>query len=268
MYRLLPPHGGCAGVFLHCIQIGLASAVVLAGLGTPASSTSLSISSTDLWDVSQGTAVIADSGAQNYGGLPYISDTRNMFGDSLPSGTIEPNNTLFRDNAPAGTVHYVEWQTSGTVTLRSFALFAAHDGGSRDANYRGFSSFELFAWNAGTSQYDSIFNYAPANPYGSSVAPANGFLADNCTASNMLCLGVNLLAVTTDKFRAEFVQRGSPSNASGPRVWELDGYDTYFQSAAIPATPLPGSLPFFISGLLVIGLMSRRRWMQMAKVFA
>jgi hypothetical protein len=249
--------------FARFFSLLLLSAVFLAVVCEEGFSTTLSESTTDLW---QGTNVTSDSGVLSG------SDIGNMFGGNL--GTVEPGlgRTLFRDGQPAGTTHFVEWQTPSAVTLQSFALFAAHDGFPRDANYRGFSSFELFAWNSGTSTFDSIFTYSPGNPYGTSVAPPNGFLGSNCTIDNFLCFGVNLTPVTTDRFRAEFVQFGDiDPNASGPRIIELDGFDSQFVlPPATPlqsATPLPAALPLFASGLGALGLLGWRR-KRKAKAFA
>jgi hypothetical protein len=193
--------------FARFFSLLLLSAVFLAVVCEEGFSTTLSESTTDLW---QGTNVTSDSGVLSG------SDIGNMFGGNL--GTVEPGlgRTLFRDGQPAGTTHFVEWQTPSAVTLQSFALFAAHDGFPRDANYRGFSSFELFAWNSGTSTFDSIFTYSPGNPYGTSVAPPNGFLGSNCTIANFLCFGVNLTPVSTDRFRAEFVSIGRVHGAPSP----------------------------------------------------
>ena len=141
--------------------------------------------------------------------------------------------------------------------MRIFALFAQSDGA--DANVRGISLFKLYAWNSGTSTFDLIFSYSPANPYGDSLSPTNGFLSDSCALDNYLCLGVNLSPVTTGKFRAEFTPSGTGSN-SGPRILELDGYDTYFDGVSIPSSvPLPATLPLFSTGLGVLGLLGWRR---------
>lgn len=146
------------------------------------------------------------------------------------------------------------------MTLRSFSLIASHDTSGRDAHQRGFDQFQLFAWNASTSQFDLIFQYDPSNPYGNSSPPPNGFLSTNCIASYYLCLAANLVPVTTDRFRATFRQLGSPSNASGPRINELDGYDTSFADASIPSTvPLPATLPLLASGIGGLGLIGWRR---------
>lgn len=208
----------------------------------------LPFSATDLW---QGATVTASTGAHS------DSDLRDMFGGAFASS--EPGNAVFRDGAPAGTVHAVEWQTGGAVTIRSFILNAAHDGTPRDALYRGFSTFNLFAFNNVTSAFELVFTFNPANPYDNSVAPVNGVI--DHIGYNLLSLGVNIAPVTTNRFRAEFVQFGfvDPS-ASGPRIQELDGFDTFLTQATIPTTAVPEPATFgaFSSALLTLALALRR----------
>lgn len=208
----------------------------------------LPISATDLW---QGATVTSSTGAH------FNSDLRNMFGGMF--GFVEIGNAVFRDGAPAGTVHALEWQTGAAVTLRSFIINAAHDGSPRDARYRGFSTFRLFAWNAGTSAFDQIFSFAPANPYRTSIAPSNGFV-DPTVGINVLSMGVNLAPVVTNKFRAEFVQFGNVDpSAAGPRIMELDGFDAYLNQAPVPpAVPTPGTLAVVVVGLLGLRYVRRR----------
>jgi len=99
------------------------------------------ISTTDLWQLATVTA--------NSGVVPQ-SNINDMFGAA--SSAVEAGNTVFKDGFPTGTIHSVEWMTSGAVTLRSFMLFAYHDGSPRDARYRGFSTFNLYAFNTGTNR--------------------------------------------------------------------------------------------------------------------
>src|SRR5262245_29607553 len=103
-----------------------ARALVLAALvlAWTAGASALPISSTDLWN---GAAITGGTGVHP------ASDARDMFGGNF-SGS-EPTNTVFPDGQAQGTVHAIEWQTAGVVTLRSIVLNAQHDGpeGVRDA---------------------------------------------------------------------------------------------------------------------------------------
>lgn len=196
-------------------------------------------STTDLWDVSRGTTVTANSaviGAPFYS-FPFVSDIRNMFGNAQ-AGVIEPGNTLFQDFQPAGTVDFVEWQTASAITLRNFHLFAAHDGAPRNINQRGFSRFTLYAQNPSTLAFEKIFELFPSTQYGNTPAPANGY-TEGTPGGNALILSVNVTPTVAQKFRAEFVQQGAPSTESGPRILELDGFDTFDLGATFPnATPV------------------------------
>jgi hypothetical protein len=210
----------------------------------------LPISPTDLW---QGATVTASTGAHS------SSDLRNMFGGAF--GFAEVGNAVFRDDRTAGFVHALECQTGVAVTVRSFVINAAHDGVPRDANYRGFSTFRLFAWNAGTSAFDQIFSINPAVLYRNTTAPLNGFI-DTAVTINFLSMAVNLAPVTTNKFRAEFVQYSNVGNghASGPRIMELDGFDTYQTQVSVPGSvPAPGALALLGLGLLGLGAARHHR---------
>jgi len=211
-------------------------------------------STTDLWDVSQGTIVTSHTGVLSG------SDPRNMFGFISGAVTDATVNTLFRDGQQTGTLHAIEWQTSSPITLRSFTLFAAHDGAPRDANARGFSRFTLYAFNSVTNAFDNlIFQLFPSNPYGTTPAPASAILETNADLS-LLALGVNVSPLTAQRFRAEFVQFGFfASNASGPRVLELDGYNEFLADADLPIIPEPQTLA--LCSLLAVtgGLLAPRR---------
>jgi hypothetical protein len=84
---------------------------------------------TDLWDVSRG-AVVTDNSP-----VLGISDPRNLLGFLVESSEV--STLLFADGFPAGTLHFVEWQTPLPDTLRSFTLHAVHDEAPFDANRRG-----------------------------------------------------------------------------------------------------------------------------------
>jgi hypothetical protein len=118
----------------------------------------------------------------------------------------------------------VEWETIEHVTVKSFRLTASHDHGpapdddperERDANYRGFSSFTLKYWDDGTNGWVTLYETSPGNPYGQG------------NNRNYLVIEKNVNEITSGRFRAEFIQYGDKLvTASGPRVIELDGYET------------------------------------------
>lgn len=235
---------GCLRHFIPAILLSIATP--LTGW-SPASA--LTISATDLWN---GATVTASSA------IHPNSSANDMFGAVTALGG-EPGNTVFADNLPINTVHSIEWQTAAAITLKSFVLFAAHDQPpDRNANQRGFNHFELYAYVGGS--YQSIFSYdTPALLYGNNVAPPNSILETNAALNNLF-LGVNLLPVTSDKFRAVFVQYGiAQCCESGPRIAELDGFNTYLTQASIPEVPVPAALPLFATGLGALGLLGWRR---------
>ena len=100
-------------------------------------------STLDLWDVSQGTVVVADSGIRD----GFLAD--GMFG----AGPVleEYGNTIFADGQPAGSVHFIEWRTPAPVTLQAFRLFASGDG-PYYGNERDFAQFVLKAKSPNSSE--------------------------------------------------------------------------------------------------------------------
>lgn len=169
-------------------------------------------STADLFDISQGTTIIANSPILARSGG---ADIRDMFGGRFTVIPVEVGNALFDDGFPAGTVHFVEWRTASPITLRGLRLFAKHDDPPRDARWRGFSLFVLYAKRSGSDVFERIFEFTPANPYGGGAE------------GNMLALTANIDPVEAQEFRVEFVQYGDISpTASGPRIIELDGFAT------------------------------------------
>ena len=212
-------------------------------------------SNSDLWDVTQGSTVTNDSGALNWNSF-FRSDTSNMFGNALP-GTCCDDQAIFADR-PQGFVHFVEWNTSHPINLRSFVLSANHDGAPRDSNFRGFSRFSLFAKDPVTGAFDNLlFEIFPALTYGDTPPPPNAILETDQDGS-LLNLWANVPPTTAQSFRAEFVQRGSAPDALGPRILELDGFD--FFAVPEPAVSILAVMAFVLLDFLCNqrGLVSRR----------
>jgi hypothetical protein len=253
----------------HYFAVLVVSVVLQAGTGQVAGASVIGGAvTTDLWDVSGGVTVTNFSPVENKNAT-YRSDPRNMLGYDLSgivgptdsSSIVGPTDLRFADGFPRGTVHFVEWQTATPITLRSFVLNAYHDGYPRDANYRGFSQFTLLGFNPATNAFDlTLFEIFPSNPYGDTPAPSNGVVETN-GVGNLLRLGANVKPFTGDRFRAEFVQYGVATCCdSGPRVMELDGFDTLLTLAGDPASvPEPGVLTILGVGIAGLGLVARRR---------
>ena len=88
------------------------------------------------------------------------------------------------------------------------------------------------AFNENTSAFDIILaTFQPTSPY----EPPNG---------HILTFAMNVIPTTASKFRAEFDQAAIPSNRSGPRILELDGYAT--------TIPEPGTAMLWILGLAAV----------------
>ena len=123
-------------------------------------------------------------------------------------------------------------------------------------NRRAFDHFELLAYVGGDWQtiHEQDFAASTGNPYGYGGSPT--YSPD----TNWLELEVDLLkSVDAQYFRSEFRQASwTHSTAIGPRVWELDGYDTFLDgSTGTNPVPVPATMLLLGSGL--IGLVGFRR---------
>ena len=168
------------------------------------------ISHSDLFDVNSGSQVTASSPARN---------TTDMFNGAQGSAARA---TIFADGLPAESTHWIEWRTKGEVTVKSVALFAAHD---PIRNRRAFSNFKLLAKKQG--KWVEIAQYSPSLPYGGSCAsdpclpPAVKFQPGTVLAA---CVNVSTPVAATE-YRAEFAQAVSRLEGfTAPRVLQLDGY--------------------------------------------
>lgn len=178
--------------------------------------------SDDLWDVARGGVVTASSQMHSTGGV-VDSFAQDSFG-AQTVGAVEPGMTIFRDLAPDGTVHFVEWSTPAAFDLHGFRLHAAHD---ESPQQRAFRSFRLFAREAGAAAYTTIYASPVGVPY-----PDTGELLPN---SRDLYRCPKLRPFAAQEFRAEFTQDGD--FPGGPRVIELDGFgpDLIFADGFDPA---------------------------------
>ncbi|MBL8381586.1 MAG: PEP-CTERM sorting domain-containing protein [Burkholderiales bacterium] len=228
------------------LALALAAALLAAG---PARA--LPASTTDLWDVSQGTVVTGSTP------IHFSSDARQMFGAVITR--IESANTVFGDFEAAGSLDFIEWRTAAPVTLRSFNLSAVHDAAPlRNRYYRGMDRFSLFAFDG--TDFAEIFSISFS---GDLYDP----LAANHPCKCQFVLEANVAAVTSDRFRAEFVQTGPPSDASGVRIHELDGYGTFFGNQPIPGTQVPEPSSLALFGLAVVALARGRSGSRRPRAF-
>jgi hypothetical protein len=170
------------------------------------------ISRSDVFDVSSGSHVTGSSKTRN---------TNDMFNGG--QGSAE-RATVFADGQPVDSTHWIEWRTKADVTVKSVAIFAAHD---PVRSRRAFSNFKLLAKKQG--KWVEIAQYSPSLPYGGSCSsdpclpPAVKFQPGTVLAA---CVNVGT-PVAASEFRAEFVQAVSALEGfSGPRVIQLDGYKT------------------------------------------
>jgi len=168
------------------------------------------LSRSDVFDVSSGAQVTGSSPARN---------TNDMFNGG--QGSAE-RATVFADGRPVDSTHWIEWRTKAEVTVKSVAIFAAHD---PVRSRRAFSNFKLLARQQG--KWVELAQYSPSLPYGGNCSsdpclpPAVKFQPGTVLAA---CVNVST-PIPASEYRAEFVQAVSALEGfSGPRVLQLDGY--------------------------------------------
>ncbi|BCL62397.1 hypothetical protein DGMP_30900 [Desulfomarina profundi] len=224
------------------------TAALLSLLFFSANCYALPMATDDLWDISQGSSVTGNSG------ILFNSNQTGMFG-GYTSAAAEPPNTIFSDYQQAGTLHWIEWQTPSEITLRSFNLVAFHDGRPYDMTHRGFDTFNLLSSVDGTT-WNQIYTY-DTDPDGD-LLYGGGVTYTNPAA---LELAADLSTPVFAKyFRAEFVQTGQGINGSGPRILELDGYDTFLDgSTGGDPVPEPATILLFGAGIACLGGLRLRK---------
>lgn len=163
----------------------------------------------DLWDISQGVQIVAHSPFSQADGRPNPYDARDIFGGRFSNYTLEREccgGVVFVDSVSTNYIHFVEWITPVPVRIDSIHLFASGDGS------REFARFTIAAKSLGSSTYDlNLYTLTPSHPF---------VILDQLT---WLLLSTNLVPVTAQEFRAEFLNY--PNQAfTGPHILELDGF--------------------------------------------
>lgn len=203
------------------VFVGLVSAVVCA-------SPALAQSTTDLFDQSQGGAIVsASSTIASFEPVGIIG--------GATSGEANAGNTIFNDGGSVVSPNFVVFTTSSAVTITGVRLFVAEDGNG--TGNRGTSLFNFFADSNNNSLFDEAALVSGANPNDVFGTSNDYFFASSITAS---------------RFRAEFVGNAGV-NIPGPRVRELD-------ALTIVSAPEPGSIALVgIAGLTLCGAVRRRK---------
>ncbi len=194
------------------------------------------ISGSDLFDIAKGTVITdwsgrADDSTVKGSSSPPVcgefSPATKYPADMFSGAAGSPcKATVFADKQPVGTEHWITWKTNHEVTVRSLALFAAHD---EIRLRRSFSSFKFYVKKQG--QWDEIKYYSPqlspAYSYGGSCGPqsCSPAPAKKYAPGSVLAVCLELPPTTGQEFRAVFVQNvSSVERNSAPRVLQLDGY--------------------------------------------
>jgi hypothetical protein len=196
----------------------------------------------DLWDVSKGTIVTSTSG------MP--TDPLNVFGKNF--GAPNPADSYFNDGKPAGFSHFVDFQTTAPITIRSLNVWGGDDRSANAFGRRAFSEFRLYGWN-GTA-YVLLIDDPITVPY----VQQSPFGGDGALNVHQDIPG----GYTSDKWRAEFVQTAAFQGTQyGPRVLEMDGFGTFLDGSTgpAPAVPLP---PAVLVGSITAGMIvcKKRLW--------
>lgn len=192
---------------------------VLSGSGTDALRSSELPTETafSVWDMAEGTRIVSTS-ALYPGCRP-----EDLLGARLSSvGTPEKGSAIFDDSAPDGFVHFIEWETSSPVTVRSFGVIGGHET-ALNAFIRAFRGFRLYARPEKDERYSLLHEENVPVPYGSGYC------------GSLLVRFRNLkVPATARHFRVEFVQNGSGAY-HGARAVELYGFSVPLSSQLVAA---------------------------------
>jgi hypothetical protein len=167
-------------------------------------------STSDAWDVSNGTTILSHSAVATYfldPSKPF--DPRDMFGGRFREYQHEEGNFIFADGLPTNFVYFVEWRTAEPVKIRSIALWAAAD------QCRGIASFRLLAKSS-----DSPLDWKTL--YQENLQKLYSFI----DGTENLVVHTDVLPVTAQDFRMELTRHpsGCVGGGDGPRLIELDGF--------------------------------------------
>ncbi len=167
-------------------------------------------STSDAWDVSNGSTILAHSAVATYfldPSKPF--DPRDMFGGRFREYPQEEGNFIFADGLPTNFVYFVEWRTAAPVKIRSIALWAAAD------QCRGIASFRLLAKSPDSPlDWKTLYQENLPKPY--------SFI----DGTPSLVIHSDVLPVTAQDFRMEVTRHpsGCVGGGDGPRLIELDGF--------------------------------------------
>lgn len=190
-------------------------------------------STTDAFDVSQGTVVTGTSG--------YNGDTRPENALGGISSTSESQSLIFVDGTPQ--LQTLSFKTAAPVTISGYNLYLGQDAAS-NGNIRGFDTVALFGSLDGIS-YTSLGGIDLTNPYQSGYGGTT-ILVNSTFAP---------AAYQYFRFEGTPYDQGSFSKAfSGGRLVELDA-----TSSAVAAVPEPASWAIMIVGFSLIGAGMRHR---------